>query len=125
MPPLKDVIKQVLNEVKAALSEYFQETEDALKQRLKRMLIFSIASAVLLALVTTFVGGASLFFLIGSLRYLETSMPAWQAWFIIAGTSAAVAAGIIIALILIIYRQFRSSKKQQMQNQASESSKTV
>jgi integral membrane sensor domain MASE1 len=125
LPPLKDIIKQLLNEVKAALKEYFQETEDALKQRLKKMLIFSVASAIMLTLITTFVGGASLFFLIGSLRYLETTMPAWQAWYIIGGTSASIAAAIIIALILIIYRQFRSSKKQQMQNQASESSKTA
>lgn len=110
MPPLRDVIKQLLNEVKAALTEYFQETEDALKQRLKRLLIFSVATAVLVALVTTFVGSASLFFLIGSLRYLQTFLPAWQAWFIIGGTSAAVAAAIIIALLLIIRRQFRTKK---------------
>lgn len=123
MPPLKDVIKQFLNDVKVALQEYLQETEDALKQRLKRLLIFSIVTAILVSLAISLIGSASLFFLIGSLRYLETFLPAWQAWFIIGATAAVVAAALLITLFLVIRSQFRSAKtkeKQKPKTQANE-----
>jgi hypothetical protein len=110
MPPLRDIIKQLLNEVKAALQEYFQETEDALKQRIKKLLIFSIATAVLMSVGISMIGAASLFFLIGGLRYLETFMPAWQAWLVIGATSAVIAAVLLITLALIIWRQFRKNQ---------------
>ncbi|MGD6934632.1 MAG: phage holin family protein [Candidatus Bathyarchaeia archaeon] len=110
MASLKDVFKQILNEAKAALKEYFEETETELKQRLKKLLIFGIATGILTAVVISLVGSASLFFLIGSLRYLETFLPAWQAWLIIGATAAVVAAALLIALALIIWRQFRSAK---------------
>lgn len=113
MAPLKDIIKQLLNEVKTALQEYFQETEDALKQRLKKLLIFSIATAVLTSVAISLVGAASLFFLIGGLRYLQTFMPSWQAWLVIGATSAAIGAVLLITLALIIWRQFRKNQAAQ------------
>lgn len=111
MAPLKDVLKQLFNEIKTALEEYFQETEAVMKQRIKKLLIFSIATTILLSVAISMIGAASLFFLIGSLRYLQTFMPAWQAWMVIGGTAAVVAAALLISLALIIYRQFRASKK--------------
>jgi len=63
------------------------------------------------------IGAASLFFLIGSLRYLQTFMPAWQAWLVIGATSAVVAAVLLISLALMIWRQFRSSKQPEAQKQ--------
>lgn len=117
MTPLKDIIKQLLNEAKAALKEYFQETETALKQRLKKLLIFSIASTILLSLAISLIGSASLFFLIGSLRYLETFLPAWQAWYIIGASSAAVAAALLVTLYLIIRKQLQSPKTVETQKQ--------
>jgi hypothetical protein len=110
LAPLRDVIKQLLNEVKAALQEYFQETEAALKQRIKKLLIFSIATAVLMSVAISLIGAASLFFLIGGLRYLQTFMPAWQAWLVIGATSAIIAAVLLITLALIIWRQFRKNQ---------------
>ncbi|MGD6808886.1 MAG: hypothetical protein ACQCN3_04230 [Candidatus Bathyarchaeia archaeon] len=110
MAPLREVIKQLLNEVKIALEEYFQETEDALKQRVKKLLIFSIATTIMISVSISLIGAASLFFLIGSLVYLYTILPAWQAWFVIGATAAVVAAALLISAALIIYRQFRSSK---------------
>jgi integral membrane sensor domain MASE1 len=126
LPPLKDLIKQLLNEVKAALQEYFQETEVALKQRIKKLLIFGIATAILTAVAISLIGSASLFFLIGGLRYLQTFMPTWQAWLIIGATAVVVAAALLIALGLIIWRQFRKSKtvEAQMQQTSSEVTKT-
>jgi len=117
LPPLKDVLKQLFNEVKVALEEYFQETEAVMKQRIKKLLIFSIATTILLSVAISMIGAASLFFLVGSLRYLQTFMPAWQAWLVIAATSAVVAAVLLISLALIIWRQFRSSKQPEVQKQ--------
>jgi hypothetical protein len=110
LPPLRDIIKQLLNEVKVALQEYFQETEAALKQQIKKLLIFSIATAILMSVGISLIGAASLFFLIGGLRYLQTFMPSWQAWLIIAATSAIIAAALFITLALIIWRRFRKSQ---------------
>ena len=55
-------------------------------------------------------GSAALFILIGSLRYLETFMPAWQAWLIMGATSAVVAAALFVALFLIIRKQLATPK---------------
>jgi phosphotransferase system glucose/maltose/N-acetylglucosamine-specific IIC component len=107
---LKDIITQFLDEIKAILKEYAQKQETALKNRLKKLLIISITSAVIMSIGISMAGAASLFFLIGSLRYLETFLPAWQAWFVIAGTSAVVAAALFIALFLIIRKQLATPK---------------
>jgi hypothetical protein len=55
-------------------------------------------------------GSAALFFLIGSLRYLETFLPAWEAWLIMGATSAVVAAALFVVLFLIIRRQLATPK---------------
>jgi integral membrane sensor domain MASE1 len=117
LPPLKDVLKQILNEAKIALEEYFQETEVALKQRLKKFLIFSIVSAILMSVGISLIGAASLFFLIGGLRYLQTFLPSWQAWLIIAATAAVAAAALLISLALIIWRKFRSAQNKNVETQ--------
>jgi phosphotransferase system glucose/maltose/N-acetylglucosamine-specific IIC component len=85
--------------------------EAALKARLKRLLILSITGAVLMSVGISLAGAASLFLLIGSLRYLETFLPAWQAWYIIGATSAVAAAVLFIALFLIIRKQLASPKQ--------------
>ena len=61
------------------------------------------------ALVISFVGSASLFILIGSLKYLMTSMPAWKAWYITGITSGVIGALILLGLLLFIRKQLRSS----------------
>jgi phosphotransferase system glucose/maltose/N-acetylglucosamine-specific IIC component len=63
-----------------------------------------------MALGISLAGSATLFILIGSLRYLETSMPAWQAWLVIGATSAIAAAALFIALALIIKKQLTTPK---------------
>jgi integral membrane sensor domain MASE1 len=107
---LKELITQFFNEVKATLKEYAQKQEAALKQRLKKLLILSVTGAVLLSLGILLAGSASLFILIGSLRYLETFLPAWQAWYIIGATAAIVAAAMFLALFIIIKKQLASPK---------------
>jgi len=67
-----------------------QDTKTALKKRLKKLLIISIIGTVLLALVISLMGSASLFILIGSLKYLTTFIPAWEAWYINGVTSGVI-----------------------------------
>ncbi len=107
---LSELIAIILEEIKAALKEYANQAETAFKKRIKKLLIVSIVGAVLMSLGVSLAGSAALFSLIGSLRYLQTSMPAWQAWLIMATTSAIAAAGLFIALFLIIRKQLSSPK---------------
>ena len=108
---LKELIALFFDQVKAALKEYAGKQEAALKVRLKKILIISIVGAVLMALAISLAGSAALFFLIGSLRYLQTFMPAWQAWLIIGASSAVAAASLFVALFLIIRKQLANPKK--------------
>ena len=110
MPTIKEIIKALFNEIKAILKEYLNETETALKKRLKKLLITSIIVSVLIALVISFIGSASLFILIGSLKYLMTFMPAWKAWYITGISSGVIGALILLVLFLFIRKQLKSSQ---------------
>jgi hypothetical protein len=105
---VKEAITSFLNQIKAALKEYMSKQEAALKTRLKKILIVSITGAVLMSVGISLAGSASLFILIGSLRYLETFLPAWQAWYIIGASSAVAAAAFFVALYLLIRKQLAS-----------------
>ena len=107
---VKEIIISFLEELKKALKEYLAKQEADLKVRLKKILILSIAGAVLMALAISLAGSAALFILIGSLRYLETFLPPWQAWLIIGATAAIAAAALFIALYLLIRSQLSTSK---------------
>ena len=107
---VKEIIISFLEELKKALREYIAKREGDLKIRLKKILVISIAGATLMALAISLAGSASLFILIGSLRYLETFLPSWQAWLIIGATSAIAAAALFIALYLLIRNQLSASK---------------
>ena len=102
---LKEIIRSFLDELKSVLKEFAEKQEAALKARFKKILIISITGIVILALAISLAGTASLFFLIGSLRYLETFLPAWQAWLVMATTSGIIAAALFVALYLIIRKQ--------------------
>ena len=108
---LREIIGAILNEIKAILKEYMNEAETAFKKRLKKLLIVSIVSSVLMALGISFLGSASLFVLIGSFKYLSTSMPAWEALYIMGITSGIIAGVLFLALFIIIRNQLRSPKK--------------
>lgn len=84
--------------------------EATLKKRLQRLLISSIIIGILLALVISLIGSASLFLLIGSLKYLITLMPAWEAWSVMGLTSAVIGVLLILVLFLFIKRQLRTKK---------------
>jgi len=107
---IKELIQSFFEELKKALREYAQKQEAALKERLRKILIVSITSAVLLTIAISMAGTAGLFFLIGSLRYLETFLPAWMAWMIMAATSAVIAAALFATLFLIIRKQLSSPR---------------
>ena len=104
MVSLKEIIYLVLNEAKLALREYMLDTEDALKKRIKKILIYGIVTSVLVALITSFLGSASLFILIGSLRYLQLSMPAWAAWYTV-GISSGITGGVLVLVLFLIIRK--------------------
>ena len=108
---LREIIAAFLNEIKAILREYMNEAEAAFKKRFKRLLIISIVGSVLMALGISFLGSASLFILIGSFKYLSTSMPAWEALYIMGITSGAIAGVLFLALYIIIRNQLRSPEK--------------
>ena len=109
MPTIKEIIKALFNEIKAIFGEYLNGAEAALKKRLKKIIITSIIVSVLTALVISFVGSASLFILIGSLKYLMTLMPVWKAWYITGISSGVIGALILLGLLLFIRKQLRSS----------------
>jgi len=85
-----------------------QDTKTALKKRLKKLLIISIIGTVLLALVISLMGSASLFILIGSLKYLTTFIPAWEAWYINGVTSGVIGGCYLLVLFIIIRKQLKS-----------------
>ena len=114
MASLKEIIYSLLNEIKAILKEYLRETETALKKRLQRLLIAGIIVAVLVALVILLIGSAALFLIIGSLKYLSTFMPAWEAWMIMGLTSAVVATLLFVVLFIFIRKKLQSHTTKQI-----------
>src|SRR5512141_2597631 len=109
---LREIIGAILSEIKTILREYMNETEAAVKKRLKKLIIVSIIGSVLMSLGISFIGSASLFILIGSFKYLSTSMPAWEALYIVGITSGVIAGVLFFALFIIIRRQLRSPETQ-------------
>jgi hypothetical protein len=108
---LREIIAGILNEIKVVIKEYMNEAETAFKKRLKRMLIFSIVTTVLISLGISFAGTASLFVLIGSFFYLHQTMPTWEALYIMAITSAITAAALFFGLYIVIRKQLKSPEK--------------
>jgi hypothetical protein len=108
LPTIKEIIKALFDEIKTFLKEYLNETETAFKKRLKKLIITGIIVSVFTALAISFIGSASLFILIGSLKYLMTSMPAWKAWYITGISSFVIGALILLGLLLFVRKQLRS-----------------
>lgn len=113
---LREIIGAILSEIKAILKAYMNEAEAAVKKRLKKLIIISIIGSVLMALGISFIGSASLFILIGSFKYLSTSMPAWEALYIMGITSGIIAGVFFFGLFIIIRNQLRSPEKPGNQN---------
>ncbi len=110
MSIITEIIVSFFKEVKDSLKVYLNETETVLKKRFKKILITSIIVAILGALVISFIASASLFSLIGSLNYLMTFMPAWEAWYITAISSGVIGVLILLVLLLSIKKQLNSSQ---------------
>ena len=102
------VADAILNEIKAILRESVHDAEAALKKRLRRILITGIVISILSTLVISLLGSASLFILIGSLEYLSTFMPRWEAWDIMGLTSGVVGGLLLLLLVVIIRKQLKS-----------------
>ncbi len=113
---LRELMGTILKEIKAMLKEYMNEAETAVKKRLRKLILLSIVSSVLLTLGISLIGSASLFMLIGSLKYLSTFMPAWKAWYIIGITSGITAGILFLALFIIIRKQLKSPETPTKQN---------
>ena len=110
MTSLREIIEALFNEIKAVLKGFVHETETALKDRLKKLLITSIIISILLALTISFIGSAAFFTQIGSLEYLMTFMPAWKAWYVTGISSGAIGALILLGLYLFIRKQLKSAQ---------------
>jgi len=113
---LREIVGAILNEIKAILKAYMNEAEATVKKRLKKLIIISIVTSVLISLGISFIGSASLFILIGSFKYLSTSMPAWEALYIMGITSGITAGILFFALFIIIRKQLSSPQKPDKQN---------
>ena len=112
---LREIFRAILSEIKTILREYLTETETAVKKRLKKLLITSIIGSILMALGISFIGSASLFILIGSFKYLSTSMPAWEALYIMGITSGVIAGIFFFGLFILIRKQLKSPETQDEQ----------
>ena len=108
MTLVREIIDALLKEVKAFLREFINETEAAIKKRLRNLLITGIIVSVLLSLAILLIGSASLFLLIGSLKYLSLFVPAWEAWVIMGLTSGLVAALLFLVLFMIIRKRLKT-----------------
>jgi hypothetical protein len=72
---LREIVGAILNEIKAILKVYMNDAEASVKRRLKKLIIVSIVTSVLISLGISFIGLASLFILFGSFKYISTSFP--------------------------------------------------
>jgi hypothetical protein len=99
---------KIMDEIRVILREYAHETEAVLKKRLKKLVLMGILTSILVSLGISMLGTADLFLTIGGLKYLSTTMPAWKAWDIMGLTSAVTGAVVLLALFLIVRKQFRS-----------------
>ena len=106
----KKTIEDFLKEVKAAIKESFKETTDAIKNRLRKLLIISIIGIVLIAVVVSFIGSAVLFILLGSYKYLTLFLPAWEAWIVMGITALVIGIIFLVAVFLIVRSQLKSDK---------------
>ncbi len=104
---MKEMIYSFFNEVKAILKDYVRETETALKKRFQRLLIAGIIVCVLVSLGILLLGSAALFLIIGSLKYLSTFMPAWEAWMIMGFISAVVATLLFVVLLVFLRKKLK------------------
>jgi amino acid transporter len=105
LPTVREIIDALLKEIKAILRENVHEMEVVLKKRLQRLLISGIIVSVLLAIVVSLFGSAIVFLLIGSLKYLSTFMPAWEAWVVMGLTSVAIGGLLFLVLFFFIKKQ--------------------
>ena len=108
MSIVRKITDSIFSEIKAILREYAHETEVAVKRRIKRLVLMAIVSCVLVSLVITMLGTASLFLMIGELKYLSLSMPEWEAFDIMGITAAVIAIVLFLVLFLIIRKQLNS-----------------
>ena len=79
MSSTKKTVEDFLDEIKAAVIEYLHKMEAAAKARLKKLLVISIITMILVATASSFIGTASIFIIIGSLKYWMMFVPAWLA----------------------------------------------
>jgi uncharacterized protein involved in cysteine biosynthesis len=105
----KKTVEDFLDEIKAAVKEYLQKLETSFKQRLKKLLIVTIITAVLLAAAMSFIGTASIFIIIGSLKYFIMFLPAWLAWILMGIISILIGVALLVIVFLIIRSQLKSS----------------
>jgi O-antigen ligase len=99
---------KIMDEIRVILREYAHETEAVLKKRLKKLVLMGILTSILVSLGISMLATADLFLTIGGLKYLSTMMPAWKAWDIMGLTSAVTGAVVLLALFLVVRKQFRS-----------------
>lgn len=107
----KSTFKDFFNEIKKAIKEYFEETEIKIREQLKKLLITSIITVILVAVVIAFIGTAVVFIVIGGYKYLSMFLPAWLAWMVMGLISIIVGLAFLFVVYIIIRNQLRSPQK--------------
>ena len=106
----KKTFEDFINEIKQAVKEYLEKLESTAKQRLKKILIIAIITTILVAAASSFIGTASIFFIVGSLKYWLMHYPAWLAWIINGIISVVIGVALLVVVFLVIRSQLSSPK---------------
>ena len=106
----KKSIEDFFNQIKAAIKEYLKDTEIAAKEKLRKLLMTSIVTLILVALVIVFIGTAAVFSIIGVWKYLTMYVAQWLAWIIMGIVSIAIGLAILLVVYLIIRKQLNTTK---------------
>lgn len=95
---ISKLIDRIFDEVKNSIKERVDETEADIKRRVRKIVTTAITIGVLASLGVLLLGCAAIFLLVGSLKYLATFMPAWEAWGVM-GIISAIVGGLLLWLL--------------------------
>jgi hypothetical protein len=98
----------IFNEIRSVVRKNVEEAEVEVKRRIKKLVVIGIVTSIMGALVISMLGTASLFLMIGELKYLSLTMPAWEAFDVMGITSGLIGAVLLVVLLLIVRKQLSS-----------------
>ena len=104
MSLLGRIANMLFGDVRSAVDVFVREIEDVFKERVRAVLVTCVIIGFLSALAFLMLGSASILLLIGSVKYLSTTMPVWEAWET-AGLIAGFVGLILLFALFIVTRK--------------------